>query len=168
MKNIIIVSLLVMGIGFSYGVRPAFDLNAGWQYLHSGSYNENYLTIGIGTTVPYTRYFGLTADCVGFLLGNGQTSIMVSGNIGFIEMIPTPYISPYFKEQVLLNTTISGGHSATDLGLSGGIGLEFLGNFYISPFIEGNFGWEHLNVLGSTANEIGFNVGGGVRFSWIK
>ena len=61
----------------------------------------------------------------------------------------------------------SGGSSSTDLGLGIGVGLEFLSNFYVSPFIGGSFAWEYMNA-GGTLNALDISVGGGVRFSWIK
>jgi len=168
MKKYMLVVVLMISTVYSYGIRPAFDVNAGWQYMHMEGHGYNFAVIGLGTTAPYSRYIGLCADVAAFLLGEQQTSFAVAGNVGFIEMIPTQFVSPYFKQQVILSSTVSGGHSITELGLGGGVGVEFMSNFYISPFIEGNFGWAYSNVFGSSSNTIGLSVGGGVRFSWQK
>jgi len=171
MKNIIIVALLVMGTGFSYGVRPAFDVSAGWENmtLYAGGSHAgfNFATIQLGTTVPYNRYIGINAGIAGILMGEDQTSFVVAGKIGFMEMIPTPYVSPYFNEMITLTSITSGGYSSTDLGLGVGVGLEFLSNFYVSPFIGGGFAWEYMKDYG-TLNALDITVGGGIRFSWIK
>jgi len=93
----------------------------------SGSHaGFNFATIQIGTTMPYSRYLGLNAGLAGILLGQDQTSFAVAGKIGLIEMIPTEYVSPYFKENITLESTVSGGVSTTDLGLGVGFGLEFI------------------------------------------
>ncbi|HEX7318881.1 MAG TPA: hypothetical protein VF399_00815 [bacterium] len=172
MKRYIITAALVTCIGFSYGLRPSFDVNAGWQYLHISSHGAsatgNFAVIGIGTTAPYFRYMGLSASVFGIALGEDQTSLGVAGRIGFIEMIPTKYVSPYFVQNVMLDFSTSGGDSYTNLFLEGGLGIEFLTSYYVSPFIEGSFGWEHSDLFGFSLNTIGISVRGGVKFSWIK
>jgi hypothetical protein len=171
MKNIIIVVLLVMGTGYSYGVRPAFDVSAGWEHmtLYAGGSHAgfNFATIQLGTTVPYNRYIGIDAGVAGIFMGEDQTSFIVAGNIGLKEMIPTPYVSPYFNEIITLTSTTSGGSSATNLGLGVGIGVELLSNFYVSPCIGAGFAWQYMNA-GGTLNTLDISVGGGIRFSWIK
>ncbi|MGB9722149.1 MAG: hypothetical protein ACPL28_11815, partial [bacterium] len=147
------------------------DVSAGWEnitlYAGGSHANFNFATIQVGTTVPYNRYIGINAGIARILMGEGQTSFIVAGKIGFMEMIPSPYVSPYFNEMITLTSTISGGSSSTDLELGVGIGLEFLSNFYVSPFIGGGFAWQYMNA-GGTLNALDISVGGGIRFSWIK
>ncbi|MGB3480332.1 MAG: hypothetical protein WBB67_14380 [bacterium] len=170
MRRLIFCFLILFCISFADGVKPSFSMGAGWSYTKPSGYSGNhFVDIGIGTTAPFSRYIGLRASVFGVSLGGGGTSMGVSGRMGLIEMIPTGVVSPYFKQYVYLDHMAASGDNLTYFGVGLGIGMEFLNNFHVSPYVSGNFGFSIIGASGyDTDTAIGFGAGGGVRFSWKK
>ncbi len=158
-----IITLLLVGLGFSYGVRPAFDF--GFRYTNMDiSYedfdgNEDYLGITIGTTVPYSKVVGLYVEIAAIAFHNGNmTNLNIGGGItsffpisgigskfGVVEMIPSERISPFFKQYIMLDRWSSDFYSLTfyAFGFSGG--AEFLSTPNISLLFEGFASYGSLN-----------------------
>lgn len=171
MKKVLAICFLCIGLGFSYGIRPAFDLKFGWEFLKVEHVEgSHFLVLGIGMTAPFSRYIGLNASLfgLGIDLTESGTALGIGSRVGFIEMIPTKVASPYFRELIALDYLSSGGYSITDFRFIVGIGIEFLSNSYVSPYIGGDFGMDILSAGGGSVNTIDISAGLGVRFSWIK
>ena len=171
MKKYYTLLLPIVGLGFSYGVRPAFSFDAGWAYIKPEGYNGNhFLELGIGTTVPYSRYIGLSAGIfwIDIDLSESGTILGTSSRIGLIEMIPTKNVSPYFTQHIILDHISGGGISATNFGIGVGIGIEFLSSSYVSPKIGGGFTYSISSMDGFSSSLISFGASFGVRFSWIR
>ncbi len=171
MKKIMIVAVIAVCMGFSYGVRPAFDFNVGYAYLKMEGYDGlHMLSPGFMATAPFCRYIGLEAELfsIGFALNETATTVGLFGGFGLIEMIPTKYVSPFFTQQLLLNHLTVESFSETDLGFSAGAGLEFISASNVSPFIGGRFAYIHYAAEGYSTYQLGINAYLGVRFSWVK
>ena len=170
MRRLIFCFLILFCISSADGVKPAFSMGAGWSYIKPSGYSgEHFVVMGIGATAPFSRYIGLQASVFSVSLGAGATTIGVSGRIGLIEIIPTGVVSPYFKQYVLLDHITISGYNDTFFGVGVGVGMEFLNNFHVSPYISGNFG---LGIIGGSGYDtntiIDFGAGAGIRFSWKK
>ncbi|KYK38132.1 MAG: hypothetical protein AYK18_08130 [Theionarchaea archaeon DG-70] len=148
--------VLIAGLAFSYGVRPAFDIGASWSHLSLSSYgyddSEDVFALNIGTTVPYSPYVGLHAEVFAFRFNEitelsigGGTDFMgiygFGGKVGLIEMIPGRSNSPYFKQHLTLDRYSAEGSSITIFGIGVSAGIEFMSHSQMSPFIEGNFAY---------------------------
>lgn len=171
MKKYVTLSILIIGMGFSYGVRPSFGLQASWSYLKPEGYDGNhFITPSITTTAPFNEYIGLSANVfwLSIDLSEEGTILGVSSRIGLIEMIPTKNVSPYFEQSIILDHLSGGGLSMTGFGFAVGLGVEFLSSSYVSPYLGGQFSYQNMSINGSSSHMIGFAAGFGVRFSWIK
>lgn len=194
MKKFYLVSVLIISLAFSYGVRPGFDIGFGWQHLSwdvSDYYYEedlNFSAFGVhvGTTVPYSRVVGLHAEIFGIRFWHAEeydddlTEINmggrsdysgqfgIGGQIGLIEMIPARSVSPYFRQYFGLFNYSQSGYSQTNIGFGIGAGAEFMSNSHLSPFVEANFDYTSLDAGYGSISMIGFSLRGGVRLSWKK
>ncbi|MGB3342173.1 MAG: hypothetical protein WBB37_11900 [bacterium] len=171
MSKYITLSILIISMGFSYGVRPSFGLQAAWSYLKPEVYDgSHFINPAITTTAPFNEYIGLSASVfwLSIDLSEEGTMIGLSSRIGFIEMIPTKNVSPYFEQSIILDHMSSGGYSMTDFGFAVGLGVEFLSSSYVSPYLGGEFSYQNMSFDGYSSHQIGFGSGLGVRFSWVK
>lgn len=187
MKKCAIVSVFIISLAFSSGIKPGFDIGFGWQHLswdrefYGGeSYNLSALGFQVGTTLPYSPYVGLYAEIFGLRFWNqeeydenlteinigGRAELYgmfgIGGQIGLIEMIPRRSVSPYFRQHFLLLNYSEDGYSSTHLGFGLGFGVEFVSSSQVSPFLEGSFTYGSLDLY-ETIGMIGFSVRGGVR-----
>ncbi|MBE0434165.1 hypothetical protein IBX73_11995 [candidate division WOR-3 bacterium] len=169
MKKPLVVLLVTMVLSFSYGLQPSFNLGLGWSYLKPEGYDgSHFLGIGVGTIAPYSKYVGLMASVfwVQFDLSEEGTILGISSRVGFIEMIPNRYASPFFTQSITLDHIAGGGLSYTAFGLGIGLGIEFLSRSNIRPYMAGSFAYASTSMDGLSSSAIGLGAGGGVRFSW--
>ncbi len=191
MKKYFIAVVLFAGLAFSYGIRPGFDIGIGWQHISwdieffGEDYDLDALGFHAGTTVPYSRYVGLYAEIFGVRFWSIEGSdedlteiniggrselnewLGVGGQLGLVEMIPGRSVSPYFRQHFVLYDYSGDGGSSTTIGFGIGVGVEFLSDSHVSPFLEGNFTYGSLEIR-ETVDMIGFSFRGGVRLSWKK
>ncbi len=183
MKKYSIAIVLIAGLAFSYGVRPAFDVGAGWTHatLSQNGYDESddVFALRVGTIVPYSPYVGLNAEVFAFQfnevtqlsIGGGTDFWPISGfggKVGVIEMIPGRSISPYFKQHLTLDRLSDEGASITIFGIGVGAGVEFMSHSNMSPFLEGNFTYSTVGDDFYDISITSFGFHGGVRLSWKK
>jgi len=171
MKKYVTLSILIINMGFSYGVRPSFGLQAGWSYQKPEGYDgSHFINPAITTTAPFNEYIGLSASVfwLSIDLSEEGTILGLSSRIGFIEMIPTKNVSPYFEQSIILDYLSGGYYSRTDFGFAVGLGVEFLSSSYVSPYLGGEFSYQNYSSDGYSSHMIGFGAGIGVRFSWTK
>jgi hypothetical protein len=170
MRRLIFCFLILFCISFADGVKPSFSMGAGWSYIKPSGYSgEHFVNMGIGATAPFSRYVGLRASVFGVTLGGGATSLGVSGRVGLVEIIPLGAVSPYFGQNIWLDNISVSGDNATYFGVGLSIGMEFLNNYHVSPYVSGGFGFEIIGASGYDTNTaISFGAGAGIRFSWKK
>ena len=168
MKKYLTILCTVFCINFLHALKPSFSVSSGWSYIKIENMSDNFINVGIGTIVPYSKYIGLRAGILGLTFGGGGTVVGVSSRIGIIEMIPTKYVSPYFTQSIHIDHISAGSNRYTYLGLGLGFGLEFLSSYYVSPYIGGGFAFTNNSINGSSISGIGFSAGIGIRFSWTK
>jgi hypothetical protein len=171
MKKCIAFVIIGVCIGSAYGVKPSFGVQTGWSYLKPEDYSGNhFINPAITTTAPFNEYIGLSASIfwLSIDLSEEGTILGLSSRIGFIEMISTKNVSPYFEQSIILDHLSGGGSSMTDFGFAVGLGVEFLSSNYVSPYLGGQFSYQNMSINGFSGNMIGFGAGLGVRFSWVK
>jgi len=186
-----ITILLIVGLGFSYGVRPAFDFGFRWTNMEMSqddmSASEDYMALTIGTSVPYSKVVGLYVEIAAITFYDGDmTNLNIGGGglasffpfsgigskFGLVEMIPSKSVSPYFKQYIMFDRWSSDFYSMTFYALGFAAGAEFLSSSNVSPIFEGFVSYGSINQDDFYYDEsIGiFNYGFtfSVRFSWVK
>ncbi len=159
-----ITLLLIVGLGFSYGVRPAFDF--GFRYTNiKMSYEDmdastDYLALTIGTSVPYSKIVGLYVELAAITFYDGNLTNLnfcgggsspyftfsgIGSKIGLVEMIPAQSVSPYFKQYIMLDRWSSDFYSYTFYALGFSTGAEFFTPTNISLLFEGFASYGSLN-----------------------
>ena len=190
-----ITLLLIVGLGFSYGVRPAFDFGFKWTNMNrSDEYadeSEDYIAFTVGTSVPYSKVVGLYVeiaaisfydyDVTNINIGGGGIgsffSIMGFGSkVGLMEMIPSQSVSPFFKQYIMIDRwsiSYNGESSSiTIYALGFATGVEFLSNSHVSPIFEGFLsygGYSDSDPYYDYGEDIlNYGFAFALRFSWEK
>lgn len=190
-----ITLLLIVGLGFSYGVRPAFDFGFRWTNMNvSDEYmdeSEDYIALTIGTSVPYSKAVGLYVEIAAIsLYDNDLTNLNIGGGglasfypligigskIGLMEMIPSKSVSPFFKQYIVLDrwsmSYMGESSSVTIYALGLATGVEFLSSSNVSPLFEGFVSYGSYNESSSyydySTDILNYGFAISIRFSWEK
>ena len=190
-----ITLLLIVGLGFSYGVRPAFDF--GFRYTNmdiSDEYadaSEDYISLTIGTSVPYSKVVGLYVEIaaitfydqnmtnINFGGGGLSSTFPISGigsKFGLMEMIPSTSVSPFFKQYITLDRWSSSSeyydYTITIYGIGLATGVEFLSTSNVSPLFEAFVSYGSMSEGDSyydyNTDILNYGFSFSVRFSWEK
>lgn len=156
----ITISLIVSGV-FSYSIKQTININVHRSVAIGiiGVSDTKITDFGLGMSIPLSHHVGLQAGLCG--LGSSSNDVYrptIAGEIGFIEMLLTKYISPYSTQCIQSGFFRKGAESNANCFLTINIGIEFLSNYLMNLFIEGGtvVGVEHWTIRG----------GGGVRLSF--
>src|SRR4030043_1941063 len=106
MFKYVAIFVVLVEIGFSYGVRPAFSLGVDWSYMKPEDFSgSHFLGPQISITAPFSRYIGIHAGLLwaDFDLSEEAIILGLNSRIGFIEMIPNETASPYFTQHIILD-----------------------------------------------------------------
>ncbi|UCC11098.1 MAG: hypothetical protein JSW02_06970 [candidate division WOR-3 bacterium] len=187
-----ITLLFIVGLGFSYGVRPAFDFGFRWTNMNvSDEYadaSEDYIALSIGTSVPYSKAVGLYVEIAAITFYDGDmTNINLGGGglasafplsgigskFGLVEMIPSKSVSPFFKQYISLDRWSSSyDYSITIYSLGLAAGAEFLSTSNVSPLLEAFVSYGSMSEGGTyydySTDILNYGFSFSVRFSWEK
>ena len=184
MLKYVITSLFIVSATFSGGLKPSFDVAFGWSRTtmsyddpYHGEYSEDYLHIKVGTMVPYSRVIGRSAELLAvrfseitqLSVGGGTDYLYLlgfRGKVGFVEMVPSRTVAPYFTQHIVLDRYTYEGSDLTIFGIALGVGAEFMHQKKLTPFIEATLSFStHSWVSRDFTN---FGGSAGVRYSWMK
>ncbi len=190
-----ITLLLIVGLGFSYGVRPAFDFGFKWTNMNvSDEYAEasaDYVAFTVGTSVPYSKVVGLYVEIAAISLydnnltnlniGSGGLAaffpfVGIGSKVGLMEMIPSHSVSPFFKQYIMIDRwsiSYNGvSSSMTIYALGFATGVEFLSNSHVSPIFEGFLSYGGYSdsdpYYDSSEDILNYGFAFAIRFSWQK
>ncbi|MCK4575877.1 hypothetical protein KAU34_05685 [candidate division WOR-3 bacterium] len=161
MIRIGLILSLIVNILFSYGIRRTINLNIHRSVAIGviGISDTEVTDFGLGMVLPLSRYIGLQTGICGFGYGSDNVyRAIIGGEIGFIEMFSTKYISPYSTQYLQLGFFKKDAESPANCFLNIMIGIELFSDYLLSPYVEGGY------VLG--VDHFAIRSGGGLRFSF--
>jgi hypothetical protein len=155
-----IITLLIVSSLFSHAIKRTVNVNIHRSVAIGiiGVSDIEVTDFGLGIITPLSRYIGINVGLCGLGLGGYDVyRPIIAGEVGFVEMLSTKYISPYSTQFLQLGFFSKEEKSDANCFLAINIGIEFFSNFTVNPFIEGGYviGIEHWAIRG-----------GGIRFSF--